>query len=136
MNILIWGTDSWEAAIWKLTILVSNDTTKCHTLPRYLTRHDENSIFGVDCEVSQFSTDLFLLHAHMLYPVAIYTVSLLDQRLQITLVPRVHWSRAIPQAVHPIGLRYCFWPLVPCTAPVTNVVWSFSSTDLGLACLM
>ena len=42
----------------------------------------------------------------------------------------------IPQAVHPIGLSYCFLHLALCTAPVANMGLSFWSTNLGLACPM
>ena len=48
MNILIRRNDLWVLVIRKRTIIISNNTTKCHTLRRNLTRHDENSIFGVD----------------------------------------------------------------------------------------
>ena len=55
-----WMNPLLSSSNTKVTIIVSNNTTKYYTLPQYLTRHDENSIFVVGCELSKFSTDLFL----------------------------------------------------------------------------
>lgn len=76
--------------------------------------------------------------AHILYPVAIYTVPLLGQRLQIGPMPHVPFtlgqSCVIPQVVLPIGLRYCPLPLAYCSGPAADIGRSFCPTDLGLAC--
>ena len=70
------------------------------------------------------------LHGRMLlYPVAIYTVPLLGQRLQIG--ARTFLLGLV--TCHPPG---CSLPLAPCTAHVADVRWSLWSIDLGLACSM
>ena len=43
-------------------------------------------------------------HAHTLYPVALYTVQLLDQRLQIAPVPRVPFTLGLVTCHPPDGL--------------------------------